>query len=110
MKDDVKAELEQFRQLGVERDYGLLLADDIRYSDFDRLRCLLIALDMHALEKDLVGRHVDRFRERIRQHEAVDCCDLDMVKQWEHDFLDAIPDAQMREQIRQRFEGIDGFY
>lgn len=110
MKDDVKAELAQFRQLGVERDYGLLLAADIRYSDFDRLRYLLIALNLHALEKDLVDRHIECFRERIRQHEAVACCDLDMAEQWEQDFLEAIPDEHVREHIRQRFESVDGFY
>lgn len=101
---DVNEELEQFRALGVQRDYDLLLANEIRYSEFDRLRHLLIALELYALERDLVARHIERFRERIRQHEAVDCCDLDMVMQWERDFLEAIPNDRTRARVQRQLE------
>lgn len=104
MSKSVKAELEQFRAYGVQKDYDLLLADEIRYSDFDRLRYLCIALGLHGLEKDLVARHIGRFRERIQQHEAVDCCDIEMVQQWERVFLDSIPDEEMRERVQRIFE------
>lgn len=102
-------ELEKFRKLCSDKDYELVLSDEISFYDYERLGVILESLKLTYLESDLIVRHINKFQEEeeyldmLKKTEGV-YIDWERYNQWLEDFADDIKDEQEKRRVRELFE------
>lgn len=95
MNEKVFKELQKFRELSSDKDYELVLSNEISYYDYERLIFILESLKLTYLESELIVKHINKFREeqeylnKLNQSQEV-YVDLERYNKWLQDFLDNI--------------------
>lgn len=108
MGNSVMRELQKFRKLSSDRDYELILSDELSFYEYKRLAFILESLKLTALESELIVRHMDRFceereylNERNKSSEIY--VDWERYNKWLEDFLNNIKDKNDRKIIGEMF-------
>lgn len=108
MEKIVERELEIFRNISSRHDYGLIISEDIKFSDFMRLDYLLRELGLMSLEIYFSKRHYVKFEKQLAYldnlYSEFISLDYDTYKKWKIDFIDNITNKRVQIKIRELFE------
>ena len=104
MNDNVIKELELFKKISSDRDYNIVIGDDLTFQEYRRMEYILVALKMDYLLLYFCNKNYSKFKEKIKYLERNDYeseiyIDIDMYEKWLEEFTLNIEDEELKREV-----------
>lgn len=111
MLNDLEKEMKMFREICSDKDYELIVNNEIKSHDFFRINSILTAIKFDFLQVYFFNKHCEKFKGEIEYIYNVDddiqeYADIELYEEWVDKFVEDIEDEVLKQKIVERMNRI----
>ena len=105
--DNLEKEMKMFRGICRDKDYKLIVTDEIKEHDFFRMNSILTAIKFDYLQIYFFNKHCEKFKGEIEYlyrlgNDMEGNGDIELYEEWVDKFVEDIEDEVLRQKIIDR--------
>lgn len=111
MLNKLEKEMKMFREISSDKDYKVIVSDDIKQHDFFRINSILTAIKFDCLQVYFFNKHCEKFKGQIEylyqiNDDVEGKGDVELYEEWVDKFVEGVEDETLRQKIIDRMNKI----